>query len=156
LARDRIHRPREEIVMTSSTDFTPEEWEIVREAPTSAGMIVSTAERGGTFREAFAMAKAYAEARQEHGDSELLDELVSHKPEVDHTRSHSTEELKEHGLQRIREAVALVERKATPQELDDYRRFVVSLAQRVAAAKSDVSDAETAAIAEIEAAVGEF
>ncbi|MDX6625103.1 MAG: hypothetical protein QOE56_92 [Solirubrobacterales bacterium] len=142
--------------MTSSTDFTPEEWEIVREAPTSAGMIVSTAERGGTFREAFAMAKAYAEARQEHGDSELLDELVSHKPEVDHTRSHSTEELKEHGLQRIREAVALVERKATPQELDDYRRFVVSLAQRVAAAKSDVSDAETAAIAEIEAAVGEF
>jgi hypothetical protein len=142
--------------MTSSTDFTPEEWEIVREAPTSAGMIVSTAERGGTFREAFAMAKAYAEARQEHGDSELLDELVSHKPEVDHTRSHSTEELKEHGLQRIREAIALVERKATPQELDDYRRFVVSLAQRVAAAKSDVSDAETAAIAEIEAAVGEF
>jgi hypothetical protein len=140
--------------MTSSADFTPEEWEIVREAPTSAGMIVSTAERGGTFREAFAMAKAYAEARQEHGDSELLDEIVSHKPDVDHTRSHSTEELKEHGLQRIREAVALVEQKATPQELDDYRRFVVSLAQRVAAAKSDVSDAETAAIAEIEAALG--
>ncbi|HEV7562362.1 MAG TPA: hypothetical protein VGO24_02565, partial [Solirubrobacterales bacterium] len=101
--------------MTSSADFTPEEWEIVREAPTSAGMIVSTAERGGTFREAFAMAKAYAEARQEHGDSELLDEIVSHKPDVDHTRSHSTEELKKHGLQRIREAVALVEQKGTPQ-----------------------------------------
>ena len=140
--------------MTSSADFTPEEWEIVREGPTSAGMIVSTAERGGSFREAFAMAKAYTEARQEHGDSELLDEIVSHKPEVDHARAHSTEELREHGLQRIREAVALVERKATPQELDDYRRFVVSLAQRVAAAKSDVSDAETAAIAEIEAALG--
>jgi hypothetical protein len=140
--------------MTGSADFTPEEWEIVREAPTSAGMIVSTAERGGTFREAFAMAKAYTEARQEHGDSELLDEIVSQKPDVDHTRSHSTEELKEHGLQRIREAVALVEQKATPQELDDYRRFVVSLAQRVAAAKSDVSDAETAAIAEISEALG--
>jgi hypothetical protein len=140
--------------MTTSADFTPDEWEIVREGPTSAGMIVSTAQRGGTFREVFAMAKAYTEARQEHGDSELLDELVSHKPEVDHTRAHSAEELKEHGLQRIREAVALVEQKATPQELDDYRRFVVSLAQRVAAAKSDVSDAETAAIAEISAALG--
>jgi hypothetical protein len=73
---------------------------------------------------------------------------------MDHAKAHSTEELKEHGLQRIREAVALVEQKATPQELEDYRRFVVSLAQRVAAAKSDVSDAETAAITEIEAALG--
>ena len=140
--------------MTSSADFTPEEWEIVREGPTSAGMIVSTADRGGTFREVFAMAKAYTEARQEHGDSELLDELVSHKPEVDRTKSHSTEELKEHGLARIREAVALVGQKATPAELDGYRRFVVSLAQRVAAAKSDVSEAETTVIAEIEAALG--
>jgi hypothetical protein len=140
--------------MTTSADFTPEEWETVREGPTSAGMIVSTADRGGTFREVFAIAKAYTEARQEHGDSELLDELVSHKPEMDRTKAHSTEELKEHGLQRISDAVALVEQKATAQELDDYRRFVVSLAQRVAAAKSDVSDAETAAIAEIEAALG--
>jgi hypothetical protein len=140
--------------MTSSADFTPEEWEIVREGPTSAGMIVSTADRGGTFREVFAIAKAYTEARQEHGDSELLDELVSHKPEMNHAKAHSTEELKEHGLQRIREAVALVGQKATPQELEDYRRFVVSLAQRVAAAKSDVSDAETGAITEIEAALG--
>jgi hypothetical protein len=140
--------------MTTSADFTPEEWEIVREGPTSAGMIVSTADRGGTFREVFAIAKAYTEARQEHGDSELLDELVSHKPEMDRTKAHSTEELKEHGLQRIREAVALVEQKATPQELDDYRRFVVSLAQRVAAAKSDTSEAETAAVAAIETALG--
>jgi hypothetical protein len=140
--------------MTTSAEFTPEEWEIVREGPTSAGMIVSTAQRGGTFREAFAMAKAYAEARQEHGDSELLDELVSHKPDMDHTRAHSPEELKDHGLQRIREAVALVGEKGTPQELEDYRRFVVSLAQLVAAAKSDVSDAESTAIAEISAALG--
>jgi len=29
--------------MTTQADFTPEEWETVREAPTSAGMIVSSA-----------------------------------------------------------------------------------------------------------------
>jgi hypothetical protein len=145
--------------MTTSADFTPEEWEIVREGPTSAGMIVSTAQRGGTFREVFAMAKAYTEARKEHGDSELLDELVSHKPEMDRTKAHSPEELKEHGLQKIREAVTLVDQKATPEEAADYRRFVTSLAQRVAGAKSEggddnVSDAESAAIAEISAALG--
>ena len=144
--------------MTGSADFTAEEWDVVREGPTSAGMIVSTAQRGGSFREAFAMAKAYAEARKEHGDSALLDELVSAKPDMDRTRSHSAEELKEHGLTRIREAIALLEQKATPAETDDYRRFVVSLAERVAGAKSEgdagaVSEAEAAAIAEISTAL---
>jgi hypothetical protein len=38
---------------------------------------VATAQRGGTFRESFALAKAHTEARGEHGESQLLDELVS-------------------------------------------------------------------------------
>src|SRR5215468_8907989 len=139
--------------MTTQADFTDEEWDTVLEGPTSAGMIVITAERGGTFRETFAMAKAYTEARKEHGDSALLDELVSSKPEMDHTRAHSPEELKEHGLGRIREAIGVLEQKATPGELEDYRRFVISLANRVAAAKTEKGDqstssAESAAIAE--------
>src|SRR6478609_8640813 len=97
--------------MTGSADFTAEEWDVILEGPTSAGMIVSTAER------------------------------------------------KEHGLQRIRDAIALLEQKATPEEVDDYRRFVTSLAQRVAGAKSEggdkpASDAESAAIGEIAQALG--
>lgn len=146
--------------MTGKADFTAEEWDTVLEGPTSAGLIVSTAQRGGSFREILAMAKTYTDARKEHGESELLDEIVSHKPEVDRTRAHSPEELKEHGLQRIRDAVALLTQKATPQELDDYRRFVISLSERVAGAKSEgdgqpVSDSEKAAIAEISEALGQ-
>jgi hypothetical protein len=145
--------------MTGKADFTSEEWDAIAEGPTSAGMIVSAAERGGTFREAFAMAKAYTEARREHGDSALLDELVSSKPEMDHTRTHSPAELREHGLSRIREAIGVLEQKATPAELEDYRRFVISLANRVAGAKSEkgdesASEAESAAIAEITEALG--
>ncbi|HEV7400341.1 MAG TPA: hypothetical protein VGN84_08715 [Solirubrobacterales bacterium] len=144
--------------MTGSADFSAEEWDVVREGPTSAGMIVSTAQRGGTFREVIAMAKAYAEARKEHGESALLDELVSSKPEMDHAKAHSPEELKEHGLQRIREAIALLEQKASVEEIGDYRLFVISLANRVAGAKKEgdeaVSEAESAAIAEIAQALG--
>lgn len=140
--------------MTTSKDFTPEEWNVVREGPTSAGMIVSTAERGGTFREILAMAKAYAEARAEHGESELLDELVAQKPDVDRTKARSPEELKEHGLQHIREAVALVEQRASSAELGEYRLFVVSLCERVAQAKGGVGEAESAAIEEIKQALG--
>jgi hypothetical protein len=104
------------------------------------------------------MAKAYVEARQYHGESELLDEIVSAKPEIDHTRYHSAEELKEHGLQHLRDAVALLERKASPEDLEDYKRFVLNLADKVANAHREngesVSPAERAAIEEVAASLG--
>ena len=144
--------------MTAKADFTKEEWETVLEGPTSAGMIVATAARGGTFRESFAIGKAYAEARKQHGESELLDEIVSAKPKADHTRYHSPEELREHGLQHVRDAVQVLERKAAPEEVDDYRRFVSTLAEKVASAHTEdgvaVSGAEKGAIDEISAALG--
>ena len=144
--------------MTGKADFTPDEWKTVLEGPPSAGMIVVTAQRGGTFRETIAMAKSYTEARKQHGESELLDEIVSAKPEIDHTRYHSAEELKEHGLQHLRAAVELVERKATPEELAEYKRFVLNLAEKVANAHREggdsVSDAERAAITEIAESLG--
>src|ERR1700738_1288288 len=120
--------------MTSKADLTPEEWKLVLEGPPSAGMIVITAQRGGTLRETVSMAKAYAEARRQHGQSELLDEIVAAKPELDPTRYRSPEELKEHPLGDRRDAVALLEAKAQPQELDEYKRFIVNLAERVASA----------------------
>ena len=139
--------------MTSKSDFTAEEWHLILEAPPTAGMIVVTAQRGGTFRETIAMAKAYAEARQQHGKSELLDEIVSAKPERDHTHSHSPEELRQHGLQLLHDSVALLATKATPAEVDEYRRFVVTLSREVAAAHrehgQDVSESEQTAIDDI-------
>jgi hypothetical protein len=143
--------------MTSKSDFTAEEWQLILEAPPSAGMIVVTAQRGGSFRETIAMAKAYAEARQQHGKSELLDDIAAAKPERDHTHYHSFEEMKEHGLQHLRDSVALLQRKAAPEEVEEYRRFIVTLSQRVAAAHrehgQDVSEAEQAALNDITAAL---
>ncbi len=59
--------------MTTKAAFSAEEWKAVLEGPPTAGMIVITAARGGMFRESIAMSKAYAEARAQHGESELLD-----------------------------------------------------------------------------------
>ena len=144
--------------MTGKADFAEEEWELVRQGPPSAGMIVVTAQRGGTFRETLALAKAYADARRHHGESELLDEIVAAKPELDHTRFRSAEELKQHGLQHLRDAVKLLERKATAAEVEEYKRFVLTLADKVANAHREggksVSDAERAAIDEISASLG--
>ncbi len=144
--------------MTTKAAFSPEEWKVVLEGPPAAGMIVITAARGGMFRETIAMSKAYTEARAEHGESELLDEIEAAKPKVDHTRYHSAEELRDNGLKHLSDAVALVYSKATAQERDDYRRFVLTLANKVAAAHKEggqsVSPAEAEAIQQITAALG--
>jgi hypothetical protein len=145
--------------MTKKADFTAEEWDTIAEGPTGAGLVVSTAQRGGTFREAFSMSKAYGEARKQHGDSELLDELVNSKPEIDRSRHGSVEELKAANLLRLREAVTLLEQKASPEEVEDYCGFVLALAERVAGAKDEgegdaESEAERAAISEISDALG--
>ncbi len=144
--------------MTSKADFTEEEWDLVLEGPPAAGLLVSSAERGGTIREAFSIAKVYAEARKRHGGTELLDAIASAKPEVDRTRHSSPEELKQHSLERLRDAVALLQTKSRPEEVEGYRGFVISVAEHTAGAKKEgdepASEAERAAIAEIAAAVG--
>ncbi len=144
--------------MTGKADYSEQEWHQILEGPPSAGMIVITAQRGGTIRETFAMAKAYTEARKQHGQSELLDAITAAKPEIDHTRYRSPEELREQGLQHLRDAVALLEQKATADEVDQYRKFVLTLVEKVANAHREhgdaVSPAEQTAIDEVSQALG--
>ena len=144
--------------MTSQEAFTPEEWITIMEGPTSAAMAVITASRGGTFRETYAEAKFFAEARQRHGASELLDAIVSHKPVSDRALRHSKEEFVTSAVKHLEEAVAIITKKATPQELADYRSFVTSLCAAVAAAHregdAEASPEESAVIDQVNAAMG--
>ena len=144
--------------MTGKADFTEDEWTTVLEGPPSAGMMVVTAQRGGSFRETIAMAKAYTDAREQHGESELLDEIASTKPQTDHTHYHSEQELKDGAMQHIRAAIQVLEAKAKPDEVEDYKQFVLHLADKVASAHREggvaVSPAEKTAIDEIASAMG--
>jgi hypothetical protein len=144
--------------MTTKADFTEQEWDQVLSGPPLAGLVVITAEHGGTMRETFAMAKAYAEARQQHGNSELLDEIVAAKPERDHTRFHSHDELQAHAVEVLHDAVALLEAKATAQEVDDYRRFILTLARKVAERHEEdgaaISPSEQRALDDLAGALG--
>lgn len=143
--------------MTAKADFEPDEWKLVVEGPPSAAMLVITSQRGGTFRETIAMGKDYAEARQQHGQSELLDELIATRPHIDHTRYHSPEELTQSVLKHLREAVAVLQKKAQASEVEDYRNFTMTLAERVAGARAEggqaVSEAEQQAIESIKGAI---
>jgi hypothetical protein len=141
--------------MTGRADFSNEEWELVCEGPATAGMVALTASAGGSFRESWALAKSYAEARKEHGESELLDALVAEQPAV--KQYDSTEELERHGLDRLSEAVRLLEQKAGRGELHGYKRFTLDVAASVAEAHREeiasVTLEERAAIEKIAASL---
>ena len=103
------------------------------------------------------MGKAYAEAKKEHGDSDLLGEIVATSPQPDLKGIESKDELRVEGLAKLREAVELLASKATPEEVDGYRAFTLTVAQRAAEADKSggvvgiggerVSDAEREALA---------
>jgi hypothetical protein len=143
--------------VTTKADFAPEDWATVAEAPPTAGLMVVLAARGGTFRETLALAKGYAEARSQHGASELLDEVVAAKPKVEHTRFASYDEMKAHGLDVLRKAMSVLATKATAQEIEDYRAFILAVSTKVAEAHREhgqaVSPSEETALNDIKGAL---
>jgi len=145
--------------MTTKAAFSPSEWQQVLEGPPAAGLLVITASHGGTFRETIAMSKAYVEARAQHGESELLDEIVAEKPRIkEGGKVHNPEELRDQELNCLRGATTVLEEKATAGDRDDYRRFVLTVANKVATAHREqgklVSPAEEQAIQDITTALG--
>ena len=150
--------------MTGKADFNADEWSTVVEGPMLAGLRVITAGRGGTIRESLAMGQTYAKARQDQGNSELLDALVSSPPALDPQRAQGGGDIAQLSGERLRQAVELLESKATPDEVEAYKRFVLSLAQAAAEAHKEggflgvggkeVSPEEQAAIDDISATLG--
>jgi hypothetical protein len=152
--------------MTTKADFNAEEWSVVVEGPVFAGMRVVAAERGGTLRESIAMGRVYQEARATHGESELLDQLVASAPAIDPNRAKpGGEDIAAVVSERLREAMRIVEEKATPEEVDSYKRFIMSVAQAAASAHKEggflgvggkeVSEAENQALDEISTTLGD-
>lgn len=104
--------------MTAKSEFTSEEWESVLEGPPAAALMIALAQRGGTFRESYSIAKAYTEARSEHGASQLLDDMVAEKPRLERPHVTSADELKRHALEKLGRSLSLVEQKASAGEAE--------------------------------------
>jgi hypothetical protein len=151
--------------VTKKADFNAEEWTTVVNGPVYAGMRVISADRGGTLRETIAMSRVYQEARAHHGESELLDELVKSPPSIDPDRLREVGgDIATVASQQVREGVEILEAKATPAEVDAYKKFVMTVAQAVASAHKEggflgiggkpISDAENQALDEVSKALG--
>ncbi len=122
--------------MTGKAAFNAEEWSTVVEAPVLVAFRVIMAERGGTLRESLSLGRAYVEARKGH-EGELLEAIVSSAPDIDKDAMEPTDGLAERTDDSLREALGLLEQKATREEVESYKRFVLSVGETVARAHSE-------------------
>ncbi len=147
--------------MTTKAAFNAEEWSVIARAPALTAMLVIAAERGGTVRETLAISRAYASARQQHGGG-LLQAILATPPAIDPaTAPRTPEDLRREAPATLRQAVGILERTATDDEVVAYKRFVFSVADTVARAHreggflgiggTEVSEHEQSALDEIAA-----
>jgi hypothetical protein len=149
--------------MTAKSEFNAEEWDRVAQAPALAALTVMLADRGGAIRESIALGRAYTEARGQQG-TELIQALVASPPRLDPSDVGDPKQLRTQLPERIREAVATVEARATPEEAQEYREFVLRVADVVAHAAKEggvlgiggkqVSEQERAALDELRGTLG--
>jgi hypothetical protein len=123
--------------MTTKAAFNAEDWAIITTAPALAGLLVASAEPGGNLRETVALSRAYAEARTRE-PGELLQDVLATAPTLNpETRPKTPEDIRRVALEQLRRAVRAIDRVASDDELVEYKRFVYTLAESVAAAHKE-------------------
>jgi hypothetical protein len=137
--------------MAKKTDFTEQEWELLRKGATGAGLLVSVSDRSffDSFKEAGSLAKHLAGGRS--GSSELVRELSGERGMGFGVKS-SPEVIESEALEALRSAVATLEAKA-PDEVDAYKSFVLEVAEAVGKAAGGGDEAEAAAVEKIRSAL---
>jgi hypothetical protein len=154
-------------------NFTAEEWRTLLRAP----MLVSYAVAGaapsdeeGYIQEMKAVADAISESEQRAAEASLISEVVANiianaeDNERGQTEKISVSDVKGQALANCQEVASLLQTKVSPQEADDYKRWLLGVAQRVAGAAKEggifgfggaqVSKTEVTTINEIAAALG--
>jgi hypothetical protein len=138
--------------MAGKADFTEQEWEALQKGAVGAGLLVSVSDRGflDTFKEAGALAKHLAEARR-GTTSEVVRELAQTRG-TGFGLTASPADVERETLAALRSSVETLRAKA-PEDVDEYRGFVLEVAGSVAEAAGGGEAAESGALERIRAAL---
>lgn len=134
--------------MTTLTVFTPQEQSLLGNAPLAAAAAVAVSDEGSGRQEASALLQAWRDASSHVPNSELvagivvaLDPETRAQNEVESadqaTTPSSPDMLQTEAVALCRQAVQVLEAKATPDEVDAYKRFVLYLVTHVAQASTN-------------------
>jgi hypothetical protein len=133
--------------MTTKADFTEEEWTRLERAPLVAGMAITFADPGGpieTLKESLAGVKTIVDTAKTGSGSELVDGLAKDVAEKAKRRENPLKGFKPRGtmagaeiVDELGEVNQIVTEKATPEEAEAFRAWLLDAAQRTADAAKE-------------------
>ena len=134
--------------MTSKADFADEEWARLKRAPFVAGMAISLADPGGpieAFKETSATLKSVLAAAEGGDRGGLVSEIAAAAKDDAQHRHNPLGGFKPAKaatagveiLDELRAADRIVAAKATPEEVDAFRAWLVAVAQAAADAAKE-------------------
>jgi hypothetical protein len=133
--------------MATRTDFTDEEWARLERAPIVAGMAISLADPGGpieAFKETSASLRTVIETARADGQDELVASVAASAAEKAQRRQNPLGDFKPRGAQAGQEILTelsavnrLLTEKATPDEAEAFRGWLLDSARRVAEAAKE-------------------
>jgi hypothetical protein len=161
--------------MATKTDFTAEEWNLIRRAPFMAGLVMVAASPSGPFgivKEMFAVGKILADVKNRGASSDMAKAIVADLETAEgrqqsvpaEFQGNAPEQLRSAALEACRQAAEVVEKKAKPDEAQAFKEWLVSIGQTVAEAAKEggflgfggvrVSEQETSALKDLRSALG--
>jgi hypothetical protein len=138
--------------MATKADFTPQEWDILRDAPQIVMLAVATAGSSGpigSIKEAFAPVGAIIEAAK--GNDALLraicdrEELKAAQQSLRNSIKLAgdakalREQLQNLAAEKAEAANAILKKKGSPEDLNAFRRLLMDIADRTASAAKEGS-----------------
>jgi hypothetical protein len=132
--------------MTTKADFTDSEWEVLRRSPMVAGMAITLADPGGPIevvKETSAVLKYVTQQSAERDD--LVGEVARDVRELAQQRKSPLRDFKPPRgpmagkaiLDELASANAIATEKATPEEAEAFRAWLIECAQRAADAAKE-------------------
>jgi hypothetical protein len=161
------------MAMPGKADFTPEEWKKIVAAAPMVGLAVTCASPNGPWgvmKEMLSMGMAMAEMLQKGSSNPLIADLAADlkarriKPEPPQNLQ-DPEQCKDAALQHVRAVNEILDSRFKGPEADEFKRWLVTVAHRVAEAANEgglfgfggerVSEAEKSVIRQIAFSLGQ-
>jgi hypothetical protein len=127
--------------MTSRQDFSEEEWARIRRAPLVAGLAISLADPGGPIEVVKETMASLRSATLPPSQEELLASVALDVQALAQHRQNPLGDFKPRSGQQVLEELRgvneIVTAKATPEEVEAFRRWLVAAAQSAADAAKE-------------------
>jgi hypothetical protein len=131
--------------MTTKSDFSTEEWSRVVRAPFIAGLAITLADPGGPIEATKETMGTLRAATSPPSREQLLAEVALEVQAMAQERRHPLKGYRpskeppvgEQVLEELRQVRAIVEARATPEEVQAFKQWLVTTAQAAAEAAKD-------------------